>query len=193
MYLLNQTLFLKKSNLFFVITLLLFLPCTIDAQGIESRFAIETTYDGKTPVVFEENYGSLKLNSNTGDLVFTTNLKKFKTDVKSVDSLLSLQNPDMLLFKFSANLGQSIFGLINEENDNTNHKIIGTILVNNKSYPTEAYVNFKNLTEKSNLTKALIDLNFVVDPKIVIIPCLSDYFKNTLLFEMEDGYINQNM
>ena len=166
------------------------LSITAKSQTLQSRFAIETTFNDKTPIAYEENYASLKLNSNTSDLTFNTNLSNIRTGDKNVDSLLIEQ--ENIQFTFQANLGQGLFGLINEENDDTYHKILGTITVNNINYKSEAYVKIENFADKSNMSKSLLDFKLQFDPKIIIIPYLSNYFNNTVLFQMNGGIINQN-
>jgi hypothetical protein len=174
----------------FIILVVLFFSLWSKSQTYENRYAIETTLDGKTPIVYEENTGSLQLNSSTGDLIFTTNLANFKTEDKVTDSLLSDQ--EFVIFKFTANVGQNIFGLINDQNADKYTRITGIILVNNVSYNTEASIRLNNLTEKSNMSKALVDMKLEVNPKVIKIPYISDYFKNILLFQVDDGYVNQN-
>ena len=159
------------------------------AQTSDSRFAVETVLD-KATVVYEENRGALKLNSGTGELIFITNLANFQTGNKTTDSLLTEQK--IMLFTFNANIGQNITGLMDQENDDKYHTITGIVTVNNVSYNTEASIRLKNLSEKSNLSKVLVDLKLEVDPKIIKLPYLSDYFKNILLFQIDDSYFNQN-
>lgn len=47
----------------FIILVVLFFSLWSKSQTYENRYAIETTLDGKTPVVYEENTGSLQLTS----------------------------------------------------------------------------------------------------------------------------------
>ena len=179
------------SKISFLLIVGIFLPKAATSQIIESRFAIETTFNDKTPIAYEENYGSLKLNSNTSDLIFTTNLANIRTGDKKVDSLLIEQ--ENIPFTFRANLGQGLFSLINEENDDAYHKILGEITVNNVTYQAEAYVKIENFSDKSNMSKALLDLKLQLDPKAITIPFLSAYFNNIILFQINDGIINQNI
>jgi hypothetical protein len=160
------------------------------AQAIKTRYAIETTFDKKVPVAYEELFGSLVLNSVSGDITFTTDLADIKTGDKRTDSLLAGQ--ENIPFVFQAGLPQGLSGVVNAENDDKFHKIVGAITVNGSSFPLEAEMRVNNLINRSDLSKALLDLRFEIDPKVVLIPILSDYFKNILLFQVSDGIINQN-
>lgn len=178
---------MKKLILCFALFLLAF---GLKAQLIESRYAIETTFDDKAPTVYEENYGVVRLNTSSGDLVFTTDMAKLKTGNKKVDSLLMEQETIPLVFK--GNLGQGLFGIINQENDDTYHKVVGTITVNGNSYAAAVNVKIDNMADKSNMSKALLDLKFELDPAVVTMPCLTAYFNHVLFFQLNDGYVNQN-
>jgi hypothetical protein len=174
-----------------VVILLIVITLSCKSQNLQSRYAIETTLGSdKTPVVYKENYGEFRFNSNTGELFFSTNLGNLKTGNKNTDSLLLEKG--LILFTFTANLGQNLFELIDQQNDDKYHKILGTVVVNNVSYNAEAFVKLKNISEKSNLSKLLMDLKLDIDPKVIKIPILSDYFKNILLFHIEENWINQN-
>ena len=179
-----------KLKINFIVVVIALLSFGTNAQTSDSRFAIETTLEDKATVVYEENRGALKLNSSTGELIFITNLANFQTGNKTIDSLVSEQK--IMLFTFNANIGQNIPGLMDEQNDDKYHAITGIVTVNNLSYNTEAFIRLKNLSEKSNLSKVLVDLKLEIDPKIVKLPYLSDYFKNVLLFQIDDSYFNQN-
>ena len=171
-------------------TVLLLFSIGLKAQTMQTRFTIETTFNDTTTATYEGNYGSIKLNSTTSDLVFTTNLANLKTGSKRIDSLLIEQ--ERVQFTFQGNLGRGLFGIINEENDDTFHKITGTITVDDVSYPAEARIRIENLPDKSNISKALLDLIIEFDPKVVKIPFLSTYFTNKLLFQVNDGVVNQS-
>jgi hypothetical protein len=168
---------------------LLLITASLKAQITETRFAIETTFDGKTPVSYDQNFGSLTLNSSSGELRFSTNMAKLKTGDKTIDSLLAEQ--DQIQLVFQGNVGQVLFGIINEENDDTYHKVLGTITVNNSTYQTVAYLKIENLSNKSDVSKSLLDLRLDIDPEVILIPYLSDYFNSHLLFQIEDGFINK--
>ena len=157
------------------------------SQNAETRFVIETTFNDTIPVLYEQNYGSLKFNSTTGDLTFSTNLANFKTGNKITDSLLSEKK--QIQFTFQGNLDQNLFKIVGEENDDKLHKITGNILVNNISYFTDAYVSVENFSDKSAPSKILLDLKLEVDPKVVVIPYLSNYFNHVLLFQINNGVI----
>jgi len=174
----------------FIIATIISMSFDIKAQISDSRYVVETTLDNKTPVVYEDNRGAFKFNINTGDLLFVTNLSNFKTGNKTTDSLLSEQ--EVILFTFSANTGQNLSGLIDQQNDDKYHSVTGIITVNNVTYNKEGFYRLKNLSERSNLSKVLVDLKLEIDPKVIKLPYLSDYFKNTLIFEVEDNFMNQN-
>lgn len=161
----------------------------IDAQIAETRYAIETTFDGKTPVTYEQIYGSLRLNSTNGELTFTTNLAKLKTGNSTIDSTLS--EVERLPFSFQGMLGQDLFGIIKDVNDDSYHKVVGSVTVNNVSYSTIAMLKIENISNKSDMSKMLLDMRLDIDPKVIIIPYLSDYFNNILIFQIEDGTVNK--
>lgn len=161
----------------------------LKSQTAETRYAIETTFDGKTPVTFEEMFGALNLNSNTGELTFTTNLAKLKTGNKTVDSLLNEQA--LLPFTFQGSLGQDLFAIIKDQNDDTFHKVVGSVTVNNINYPSIAQVKIENISNKSDISKTFLDLRLEIDSKVIRIPYLSDYFNSILLFQIENGVLNK--
>jgi hypothetical protein len=173
-----------------LVMLVLYFSFIMRAQTVQTRYTIETTFNDTITTTYEGNYGSIKLSSTTADLLFTTNLANLKTGNKKIDSLLIEQ--ERIPFSFQGNLGQGLFGIINEENDDTFHKITGTITVDNISYPAEARIRIENLPDKTNISKALLDLILEFDPKVVKIPFLSTYFNNKLLFQINDGVVNQN-
>jgi hypothetical protein len=41
------------------------------------------------------------------------------------------------------------------------------------------------------VSKSLLDLRLDIDPEVILIPYLSDYFNSHLLFQIEDGFINK--
>lgn len=173
-----------------IVLLICFFSLQIRSQILETRYAIQTTFDDKKPVAYESNYGSLRINSSSGDLIFSTDLAALKTGNNKTDSLLV--ETGKIPFTFFGNLSQGLFGIINEENDDNYHKVLGTITINQSVYPAEAYVRINNLSDKSDISKALLDFRLQIDPRSVSIPILSDYFKNALLFLVIDGVINQN-
>ncbi len=176
----------KTIFLFFTFSL----SCFLNAQVVETRYGIATTFDDKTTVSYDENYGSLILNSGSGDITFSTDLARLKTLNKRVDSLLT--DLEKIPLTFKANLAQGLFAIVNEENDETYHRLVGTLVVNNQSYNAEALVRVNNFVAKSDISKALLDMSLEIDPKKVTLPVLSDYFSNVLLFQITDGIINQN-
>lgn len=178
-----------KKKLKVIVVLLIVTSTNIKAQITETRFGIETTFDGKTPVAYEGNYGAIKLNTNTSELVFQTNLADIKTRNKKVDSLLN--EVETIAFIFKGNVGIDVFKLITEQNDDTYHKILGSVIVDNIVYQAEGYIKLENFGDKSNLNKLYIDFKIQIDPKLIQIPYLSAYFNNQLLIEINDGLINQ--
>jgi hypothetical protein len=167
---------------------LLLLPFLSAAQLQQSRFVIETTLDGKSPAIYEENYGTVRLSPNTGDISFYTNLADVKTNNAKTDSLL--QKQETIRFSFEGNLREGLASIINEVNNDKFHKVEGTLYINTVAYPMEAYVKIDNFGDRSNFSKAMMDLKLTVDPAIISLPCLSDYFKNTLVMQVNDGAIN---
>jgi hypothetical protein len=178
-----------KLKLHFIVVVVVSLSLSIKAQSSDSRYSVQTIFDNNL-VTYEGNRGALRLDINSGDLIFISNLANFQTGHKTTDSLLSEQH--VMLLTFNANIGQNIFELIDRQNDDRYHMTTGTITVNNVSYNMEGFFRLKNLGEESNLSKVLVDLKLEIDPKIVKLPYLSDYFKNTLVFYIEDSYSNQN-
>jgi hypothetical protein len=178
---------MEAVKFFKLLLIILVLSINSRAQNTEIRFAVETTFNDTVSIAYEQNYGSLKYNSGTSDLIFTTNLANFKTGNKKIDSLLI--DKEQIQFLFQSNLGLGFFGVVREENDNIYHKITGTVIVNNISYPTEAFVAVENFADKSSPGKILLDLKLEINPKIVIIPYLSNYFNNVLVFQVSDGII----
>ena len=179
-----------KSCLLIIAMFLFSVPAK--SQDKKTYYSIETTYNNGTAVVYAGNFGVLNLNYNTNDIMFTANLAILKTGNKKVDSLLVEQK--VIQFTFEANLGQGLLGLINEVNDNTYHKILGTLMVNNISYQTIAYVRIENVLKDSRkINKTLIDIKLQFEPNKVNIPHLSGYFNNTMLFKINDGIIYQNI
>ncbi|HXB39163.1 MAG TPA: hypothetical protein VNZ49_01395 [Bacteroidia bacterium] len=68
-------------------TLLSLLSVGLKAQTTQTRYTIETTFNDTITTTYEGNYGSIKLNSSTSDLIFTTNLANLNTGNKRIDSL----------------------------------------------------------------------------------------------------------
>jgi hypothetical protein len=171
----------------FSILIILGLWINTMGQNPEIHYVVLTTFNGKTPVTYDQNYGSLNYSAGTGDLTFTTNLANFKTGSKKIDSLL-LEKGQMQ-FTFLSNLGRDFFAIVREENDHTAHKIMGSVVVNNTYYPTEAYVEVEDFADKSNPGKIILDLKLDIDPKKIFIPYLSNYFNNDIVFQVNDGII----
>lgn len=154
----------------------------------EARYALETSLDGKTTKVYEKSFCTIQLNSSSGEMNLYTDLATLQTDNKKTDSLLAQE--EQIPFAVKATLSDGISGVINDENGETYHKIIGTLTVDNAASPVEVYVRVKNLADKSDVSKALMDVKFEIDPKSVSLPVLSDYFTNTLVFQVNNAFIN---
>lgn len=169
----------------------LFVPRLLTAQMLEARYTIETTFDGDTIMtLYEKNKGKILLNTVSGELLFKANLADIRTANDSIDSLL--MDEEKLFLVFQANIGQSISDLIGKQNDDRYHKIIGTVQVDNKSYSAEAYIKFKNLSDKSDLKNLLMDLKLEVDPKQVHIPYLSDFFEHILILQVNECVVRRS-
>lgn len=181
---------MKHQKQFYLIVACFFSLATYFGQRIETRFGVASITGQSTTVTFEQNFGSLQFNSISSELLFQTDFARLVTGDKKTDSLLKQQGA--ISFSFQAILENNLQSIVNEENDESYHRVVGLISVITDTYPAEGYVRINNPGVKSDMTRALLDLQLELDLKKIPIPILSNYFTGPLLISVNDGIINQN-
>jgi hypothetical protein len=179
-----------KIKLSLTSSLLIVISYIVVGQNVvqDSKMAIlSVDKDGK---LFEAHTGAcfMYLNTNNGDFMFKTDANTFETGDRSIDTVLSNNGTQPIIFK--SNINENLFRFMEDENTGQMYDMKGVLSINNVDIDCIAQFDPICTGNKNDTKNYRLDLRLAVDAKKVILKGLENKLTKQVVFEVGRGKLN---
>lgn len=154
----------------------------------QSRLIIQSADKKGKPFNAYADFAYMILNLSNGDFTLNGDLINMKTGNRSLDSLISAQGPQQLIFKGNINGNLYLFNQL--VNDEKTYKMEGQLSLNKTTIPCMAQYDPSNFGNKSEAKNYRMDFKLVMDASKITILGLENKINNQVVFEIIGGTLN---
>lgn len=177
-----------KMNL--LTTLFIIISFNVCGQNIvqDSKMAILSVDKNGKPFEAHTNECFMYLNTNNGDFMFKTDMNTFDSGDESIDTVLSNNGSQLIIFK--GNINENLFRFMEDENNGQMYDMKGVLSINNVDIECMAQFDPICTGNKNDIKNYRLDFRMSVDAKKISIKGLENKLTKQVVFEVGRGKFN---